>query len=159
VAAVTVAVGVHPPAPTGQTQDMSIDPAARARLLVQEILHPEEMNRFVAGCAPTDPSDFAGLRLRTQAYLAWTRDEAARHGALDIDTALAIGDALVRLLDEPDQYDAEQRALLRGAVSYFVDTEDSANDVTDAIGFDDDVRVVNAVLDAVGRRDLRISLG
>jgi uncharacterized membrane protein YkvA (DUF1232 family) len=126
---------------------MSIDPAARARLLVQEILHPEEMNRFVAGCAPTDPSDFAGLRLRTQAYLAWTRDEAARR------------DALVRLLDEPDQYDAEQRALLRGAVSYFVDTDDSANDVTDAIGFDDDVRVVNAVLDAVGRRDLRISFG
>ena len=92
---------------------MSTDSAARARLLVQEILHPEEMNRFVAACAPTDPSEFAGLRLRTQAYVAWTRDEAARHNAVDLDTAEAIGDALVRLLDEPDEYDADQRALLR----------------------------------------------
>jgi hypothetical protein len=138
---------------------MPTEAAARARLLVQEIVHPDEMNRFAAACEPTEPGELAGLRLRTQAYLAWVRDEAGRRSSLDLDTAEAIGRTLTMLLDEPDLYDAEQRALLRGAVGYFVDAEDSANDVTDAIGFDDDVRVVNAVLDALGRRDLHIALG
>lgn len=136
---------------------MSSDPSGRARLLVQEILHPEEMDRFVAACVPTDPAEFPGLRLRTQVYIAWARQEAADQRALDLDTALAIGGALLNLLDEPDVYDAEARALLRGAVDYFIDAEDSSNDLTDALGFDDDVRVLNAVLEAIGRRDLLIA--
>jgi len=56
-----------------------------------------------------------------------------------------------------DQYDAEARALLRGAVVYFIEADDTANDLTDVIGFDDDVRVLNAVLDALGRQDLLIA--
>ncbi len=136
---------------------MSVDAAARARLLVQEILHPDEMNAFAAACLPTEPTDLAGLRLRTQAYLAWARTEAQRRYTVDLDTAATIAKTLTMLLDEPDQYDVEQRALLRGAVVYFIQADDPANDLTDAIGFDDDVRVLNAVLDALGRRDLLIA--
>jgi len=136
---------------------MPTDAAARARLLVQEILHPDEMNRFAAGCVPTAAAEFAGLRLRTQGYVAWATEESKRLGTVDLETAVRIGETLTALLDEPDQYDADQRALLRGAVVYFVDADDSANDLTDLVGFDDDVRVVNAVLDAIGRRDLIIT--
>lgn len=136
---------------------MSVDAAARARLLVQEILHPDEMNAFAAACTPTDATEFAGLRLRTQAYVAWARTEAQRRGTVDLDTAVTIGKTLTMLLDEPDQYDAEERALLRGAVVYFIEADDTANDLTDVIGFDDDVRVLNAVLDALGRQDLLIA--
>jgi hypothetical protein len=136
---------------------MSADAASRARLLVQEILHPDEMNAFAAACTPTDAAEFAGLRLRTQAYVAWARTEAQRRGTVDLDTAVAIGKTLTMLLDEPDQYDAGERALLRGAVVYFIEADDTANDLTDVIGFDDDVRVLNAVLDALGRQDLLIA--
>ncbi len=135
---------------------MVADVHARARLMVQELLHPGEMDRFVALCAPTDPDELAGLRLRVQAHLAWVRGQAERHPATDVDTATQIADALARLLDEPDQYDAGQRALLRGAVDYFVLKSDERDDLHSALGFDDDVRVVNALLDAVGRIDLRI---
>ncbi|MCC6434329.1 MAG: hypothetical protein IT196_04790 [Acidimicrobiales bacterium] len=132
--------------------------SARARLLLQEILHPAEMDRFIAACLPTTAAELPGLRLRTQSYLAWARQQANRSGAVDLDMATQIATVLATLLDEPDQYDEDARALLRGATTYFVDADDGSNDVTDVVGFDDDARVLNAVLDALGRRDLRIDL-
>lgn len=132
--------------------------SARARLLLQEILHPEEMDRFVAACVPTSVDELAGLRLRAQGYLAWARQQAASSNAVDLDMATQITGVLTALLDEPDLYDDDARALLRGATTYFVDADDGSNDLTDALGFDDDARVLNAVLDALGRRDLSIDL-
>ncbi len=132
--------------------------SARARLLLQEILHPEEMNRFIAGCVPTSVEELRGLRERSDDYLQWAKDQAAQSAAVDLDTAERIAGVLASLLDEPDRYDDEARALLAGATSYFVDADDDSNDLTDALGFDDDARVLNAVLDAIGRRDLRIEL-
>lgn len=123
---------------------------------MQELLHPGEMDRFVARCAPTAPEELAGLRLRVQAHLAWVRNQAVLHPPTDIETAARVADTLARLLDEPDQYDGGQRALLHGAVDYFVLREDDRDDLHSALGFDDDVRVVNALLDALGRTDLRI---
>lgn len=137
---------------------MPTDAAARARLLVQGIIHPDEMDRFATLCQPTAPGELAGLRLRTQAHLAWARQLAARSSAVDLDAAERVAGTLLRLLDEPDEYDDEQRALLRGATEYFLDVGDADNDQTDALGFDDDVRVLNAVLDSLGRRDLLITL-
>lgn len=146
------------PIEQANSQAMPIDASARARLLVQELLHPHEMDRFIAACVPTLAAELPGLRLRTQAYLAWVRKEASGNPTMDLDMANRIADTLSRLLDEPDQYGEQERALLRGAVDYFVDSQDDANDLTDAIGFDDDARVLNAVLEACGRRDLLIQI-
>jgi hypothetical protein len=41
-------------------------------------------------------------------------------------------------------------------VDYFVMRDDGEDDLHSPIGFDDDARVVNAVLDALGRSDLRV---
>ena len=103
---------------------MTNDASARARLLVQEILHPDEMDRFVAaciahrrrrtwpgsGCAPRPTSPGHAMRpcTRPTSTSTWPADIAA---------------TLLTLLDEPDQYPAEDRALLRGAVDYFLDAE------------------------------------
>lgn len=132
--------------------------SARARLLLQEILHPEEMNRFIAGCVPTSVEELRGLRERSDGYLQWAKGQAAQSAAVDLDTAERIAGVLAALLDEPDRYDDEARALLAGATTYFVDADDGSNDLTDVLGFDDDARVLNAVLDAIDRRDLRIEL-
>jgi hypothetical protein len=98
------------------------------------------------------------LRLRTRAHLAWATRLADGPGSVDLEVATRVADTLQRLLDEPDEYDAEGRALLRGATEYFLAVGDADNDHTDALGFDDDVRVLNAVLDSLGRRDLLITL-
>jgi hypothetical protein len=135
---------------------MSVDARARASLLLQEVLHPVEMDRFSAACVPTSAEELPGLRLRVASHLAWVRAQSAAYPAVDVDTASQLATTLGHLLDEPDVYDAEARALLRGAVHYFVMRDDGEDDLRSPIGFDDDARVVNAVLDALGRTDLRV---
>jgi hypothetical protein len=137
---------------------MVADVRARARLLTQGVLHPLEMNRFVAACVPTDRDELAGLRLRVAGHVAWVRAQSEAYPAVDVDTANRIAVTLGHLLDEPDSYGADERALLRGAVDYFVMRDDGEDDLRSPIGFDDDARVVNAVLDALGRSDLRVEV-
>jgi hypothetical protein len=137
---------------------MVVDVRARARLLTQEVLHPLEMDRFVSACIPTASDELPGLRLRVAGHLAWVRAQTDVFPSVDVDTAAQIAATLGQLLDEPDAYGADERALLRGAVDYFVMRDDGEDDLRSPIGFDDDARVVNAVLDAIGRGDLRVEL-
>jgi uncharacterized membrane protein YkvA (DUF1232 family) len=130
----------------------------RADLLLDGILHPGEVDRFVAGAVPTAADELPGLRLRVLAHLARVDELGRRQPRVDTEAAQRIAAVLVRLCDEPDQIDDRGRALLRGAIEYFVLETDEVDDVDDVIGFDDDARVVNAVTAALGRQDLRISL-
>ena len=130
----------------------------RARLLIENILHPGEVDRFTAGATPTSPEDFPGLRLRVQAHVAVIERASIGRAVVDVDAAQAVARVLTTLLDEPDQFDDHGREMIRGAVEYFVLDRDEHRDLTDAIGFDDDARVVNAVVDALRRSDLRIEL-
>ena len=132
--------------------------SSRARLLVESVLHPGQVDQFTAGAIATAPEDFPGLRLRVVAHLAHIEKASVGHAAVDVDAARAVAHVLGSLLDEPDQYDARERELIRGAVEYFVLDRDERRDLTDAIGFDDDARVLNAVLDSLHRADLRIDL-
>lgn len=50
-----------------------------------------------------------------------------------------------------------QRALLVGAIRYFVENEDAANDLDDPFGFDDDLAVINAVLLEIGLQHLVVA--
>lgn len=130
----------------------------RAQLLVEGILHPGEVDRFTLGAIGTDPEELAGLRLRVLAYITHVDHMAATRPRVDIDVARRIAEVLSQLLDEPDQFDAHGRQMLRGAVEYFVLDRDGNGDLTDVIGFDDDARVVNAVVESLGRGDLRIDV-
>ena len=130
----------------------------RARLLVGGILHPGEVDRFTAGAVATDTDELPGLRLRVQAYLSHVERMAATHPLIDLEVASRVADVLQRILDEPDQLDSHGRQMIRGAVEYFVLDRDGNGDLTDVIGFDDDTRVVNAVVESLGRADLLIKL-
>jgi hypothetical protein len=130
----------------------------RADLVLEGILHPGEVDRFVAVARPTSPTELPVLRQRVLAHLERVEALAERQPRVDIDTARRIADALVRLCEEAQGVDDQLRALLRGAVEYFALEGDELGDTTDVLGFDDDARVVNAVTAALGRDDLRIAL-
>lgn len=49
------------------------------------------------------------------------------------------------------------RALLVGAIRYFKENDDAANDLDDPLGFDDDLAVINAVLIEIGLTQLVVS--
>ncbi|HNW34206.1 MAG TPA: hypothetical protein PKM25_04690 [Candidatus Ozemobacteraceae bacterium] len=49
------------------------------------------------------------------------------------------------------------RGLLVGAVRYFIENADAANDLEDPLGFDDDLAVMNAVLLEIGLAKLMVA--
>lgn len=130
-----------------------------ASLDLDRLLHPKEQDRFRALCTTTELADLPGLRLRVITYLATVENVSpSRPGLVDVDTARRVAGVLSAILDDPNELSAEGRALVRGAVEYFVLDEDDLNDLTDLIGFDDDARVLNSVVRAINRNDLHLEL-
>jgi hypothetical protein len=129
----------------------------RPDVLVDGILHPGERDRFVAMCVATEVGDVPALRSRVVAHLAHIEELVDGRPAVDGDAARALAAALLSALDDAPTLDDDHRSLLRGAVEYFVDESDSIDDLDDPTGFDDDIRVANAVFEQVGRHDLLIS--
>lgn len=129
---------------------------ARLDLLLDGLIHPGEVHRFVASAVDTPASAFPGLAERVAAHLAAVEARAAEDGAVDVEVARRIAAVLDLLLGEPEAYDADGRALIRGAVEYFVLEGDDDGDTTSGLGFDDDARVLNAALGALGRSELRV---
>ena len=134
-----------------------MDPQHSSNQLVHRLLHPGERDRFAALCRPTSAVEFPALRASVDAHLALA--EAAEGALVDVEVGRQVAGALNELLDNPNGYDDEQRALIRGAVDYFVLTGDDADDLSDPTGFDDDARIVNAVAQALDRADLIVKPG
>jgi hypothetical protein len=75
---------------------------------------------------------------------------------LDVALAQNLVAALRSLISAAADLDADQRALLRGAVEYFLLTQDADNDLTSVDGLKDDARVINHVCTELGRDDLQV---
>ncbi|MEM9033627.1 MAG: hypothetical protein AAGD18_03450 [Actinomycetota bacterium] len=125
-------------------------------VLVDGILHPGERDRFVAMCVPTGLDEVPGLRARIVGHLGHVESLVDGPNLVDGDAARALAAALLSALDDAPTLDGDRRALLRGAIEYFVDQSDSIDDVDDPTGFDDDIRVANAVFEEISRHELLI---
>ncbi len=134
---------------------MHPDQHRRNALLLDGLLHPREVDQFSALCTPTRTDELKGLRLRVLAYLASLVAMADSNPGLDVTMARRIGSVLATVLDDPADLDETDRALLRGATEYFLLTSDDGDDLQ-PLGFDDDARVLNRVLAAIGRADLEV---
>lgn len=138
----------------GHTRSVSGDEPI---LDLEDLLNPEEQQQFRRLCLPTTVDELIELRTVVELHLQQIRDHAGP--AADVETAERIATALSQLLSTEDAYKPDERALIRGAVEYFLLADDASGDLEDALGFDDDARVLNSVLDRVGRSDLRVELG
>lgn len=124
---------------------------------VEELLNPDEQQQFRALCMPTSAAELAQLGEVVELHLDQTQELAGPEA--DLETAAAIARSLCALLGGDHEFNAQDRALIRGAVEYFLLADDAAGDLEDALGFDDDARVVNSVLGRVGHPEYRIELG
>lgn len=126
------------------------------KLDLDTLLHPEEQQQFRQLCLETSSEELAQLSDVVELHLSQLA--ASGSSTVDTETAERIGAALTDLLGSGEPFDAEERALIRGAVEYFVLAEDASADLDDALGFDDDARVLNSVLDRIGRPQYRVEL-
>jgi len=88
-------------------------------------------------------------------YLAAIVAEAERREFVDTEQAARLAHALIAAIEGlRDDVPDEQRRLVQSAAAYFALTDDVSDDVDSPIGFDDDERVVRAVLAYVGHPEL-----
>ena len=119
------------------------------------LLNPDEQQRFRRLCLATTAEELAELPAMVQLHLDQVRELAEDN--TDVETAERIAVALQELLSGQPDFNDDERALIRGAAEYFFMNDDADGDLEDVLGFDDDVRVLNSVLDRVNRSDLAIT--
>jgi uncharacterized membrane protein YkvA (DUF1232 family) len=123
---------------------------------LEALLHPGEQARFRRLCLPTPAEELTLLADEVRGHLDQIR--ALSGPSTDVEAAAAIARSLVELLADVASMEDEHRALVRGAVEYFILADDASGDLEDVLGFDDDARVLNSVLDRLDRSDLRVEL-
>ncbi len=123
---------------------------------LEDLLNPDEQRRFRRLCIATTVDELGDLGSVIELHV---EQVAANAGpATDVDTARLIGRSLCDLLSSDLTFDDEQRAQIRGAIEYFVMTDDASSDLDDVLGFDDDARVVNAMLGRIGHPAFAVDL-
>ncbi|HRB04084.1 MAG TPA: hypothetical protein PLP26_12005 [Ilumatobacteraceae bacterium] len=103
--------------------------------------------------------DLMALGDSIDAHVAKVTEAAETRDFVDVGLARTIGAVLHTLVSESEQYTARERALLAGAVKYFVEHNDENNDLGSPTGLEDDALVLNAVCVYLGRNDLRVAIG
>ena len=123
---------------------------------LEDLLNPDEQRRFRRLCLATSAEELGDLASIIELHV----DQVAANAgpATDVDTAQMIGRSLCGLLGAGLAFDGEQRAQIRGAIEYFVMTDDASSDLDDVLGFDDDARVLNAMLGRIGHPEYAVEL-
>jgi len=113
---------------------------------------------FQAYCTEYPVDKIGELREEINSHIQKLELALSRNEFLDIKTARRIAGVLEFLLTEYTHYSSEHRSLVTGAAKYFIHDLDVEPDTKSILGLDDDVRVLNFVLEQVGKPDLRVEL-
>ena len=113
------------------------------------------LEKFIA---PTSATGLAALASIVDGHMVEVRSTAEIRDFVDVDLAARVVATLHTLLAEADEYTARERALLAGAVRYFVENADIDADLASPTGFEDDAGVLNAVCAFLGRPDLTVQI-
>ncbi len=85
--------------------------------------------------------------------------EVRRRQDLDVNLAEEILRVYRHLLQQAwGHLDEQQRRIVIAGCSYYLDRSDQDDDLDSVFGFDDDARLLNQVLEVIGRSDLGISI-
>jgi uncharacterized membrane protein YkvA (DUF1232 family) len=125
-------------------------------LNLDDLLHPDEQRQFRRLCLATSAEELSQLTEVVAMHLDHIKNNAG--SATDVETAEMIAASLQRLIESNVVFDDDARAQIRGAVEYFLLTDDAAGDMDDALGFDDDARVVNAMLRRIDQPEFMVEL-
>ncbi|MGQ0433895.1 MAG: DUF262 domain-containing protein [Microthrixaceae bacterium] len=119
-------------------------------------LEPELMKVFQPLCQETPYEDLVEFRSTIDVYLGTVEIEAAQNDDVDFPMAVKLHRVLASLIDLAAAMNAEERALLRGAIEFFALIGDAAHDFA-AEGFGDDRCVVNAVCAVIGFPEMQVA--
>lgn len=109
-------------------------------------------------CAVIPDEEVKELEHLVELAIEKTRDDAQNSNRIDLPTAEEVAARCRLLLEHYQEFTAKEKALVVGAVRYFVVEEDPFSDDVFASGFDDDAQVINHVLELLGIDGMYIEL-
>ncbi|MBK6606657.1 MAG: hypothetical protein IPG24_14520 [Leptospiraceae bacterium] len=86
------------------------------------------------------------LTNRTKKYTKELEEIAKTNGLLNLKLAQRINDTILKVEKLWSELALDSQYWLKGAIAYYFLTEDEEDDISSAIGFDDDAEVLNACL-------------
>ncbi len=119
-----------------------------------EALSEDDRDRFLALCEARDAATLRTDAARVRSHLDMVERFAAEDPLVDVGLARNLTAAILELIVVADRLSFEERRLLAGAIEYFVETGDAADDYRALSGLDDDARIIRAVCEALGRPQL-----
>ena len=105
---------------------------------------------FLQNACVVPVGEVDALRGQVAQHLADVHQALSCNEFIDIDVAEDIARVCLALLALYESLEEELRAAVVGAVRYFASQDDAENDFESVIGFDDDVRVINYVIELIG---------
>lgn len=116
----------------------------------------DELFRELA--VPVKKGELESIKAEIWQYVEKIVKAQRKNEFLNADLARKISETCIYLLDSYTKYPKDQKALISGAVKYFLLCGDQDSDIGSPLGFDDDAEVLNYVLNKIGRKDLLIDI-
>lgn len=119
---------------------------------------PRAKNYFKRLCEALPPHTVPQLREELELYYETVLSEAGNRPLVNTDIIRDLYDRASLLLTRYPHLSERERALVVGALRYFVSDDDSLSDLEFASGFHDDAEVMNYVLEELGLEEEAIHI-
>jgi uncharacterized membrane protein YkvA (DUF1232 family) len=96
------------------------------------------------------------LQQRSRGHVEQALLAQARNSYVNASFAKAIADLVDSIVRDWDTWPPDAQYWLRGAIQYFVFSDDGEPDFASVIGFEDDAEVLNSCLRLIGRPDWQL---
>ncbi len=111
---------------------------------------PSVIPTFKSLCEALPSQEIGRYQTELAAEIEKIRALAAENPMIDLQTAQQLFDWCEALLKRYEEFDEQQRALVVGAIRYFLLDDDAVNEQSFATGLEDDAKVMNYVLEELG---------
>ena len=92
----------------------------------------------------------SSLKLVVERYVFSVETTSAANPLVDVQTCRRVAQVLADATEHWDRLSEQHQAWLKAAVAYFVTSSDNEHDLQSPIGFDDDLELTQAVIQAIG---------
>lgn len=103
-----------------------------------------------------DREDLQKLEQSVHSYMNSAQAALYENEFIDMQSAKKLVNASKFLIEILPGLDPEKQRLAKSAIKYFIESNDDEHDFKSILGFDDDIKVMNHVLDKIGYPEKKI---
>jgi len=125
--------------------------------MTQEIIFPPEMPEYFFQLLSENRNiDSHDIGRMVDEYLSHAKTSLKLNEFIDIKSASVLADVCHYLISQFDNFSVNEKKYVVAAIYYFVESDDAEHDFESLVGFEDDIKVMNYVLEKIGHTHKKI---